>query len=434
MQRLITSLAVLTLLAPTLALAQDACEPQRLAPPVDPPASKYGSAAATNGRFWFVGDSSARTVCSGSSIGCQSGAVHVYELIDERLEFRETIVPPDVTSGSNFGATVDVEGDRLVVGAYKHIWAGTLLRGAVFVYEFDGEDWVETSRLRPPEQIVDFGRTVVLHGDSMAIWPSQSRDRVYLYGFDGSEWTLSQTLRPDGDPLNWRYGQRMHLDDEWLFIGAPFDGTVTPSGGSVHIYRRQSDGTAQFVQRLAVDFLGRFGHSIGYNGRSLLIGVPGDSPSFDSQGRVWAYEFDGTQWQLVQQIAHSGAGQNQAFGVGLSVHGDTLVAASQNERTPEGLTSVYEFRQQADGAWLEAKRLVPTPPDLTGHLGAGIAIDDDLALVTSLDEYVPGEPNDGAAYLFDLACTDCPADLDADGALSIFDFLAFQTAFDAGCE
>ncbi|GIW74620.1 MAG: hypothetical protein KatS3mg103_1142 [Phycisphaerales bacterium] len=27
----------------------------------------------------------------------------------------------------------------------------------------------------------------------------------------------------------------------------------------------------------------------------------------------------------------------------------------------------------------------------------------------------------------------CPADLDGDGVLTFFDFLAFQTLFDAGC-
>ena len=50
------------------------------------------------------------------------------------------------------------------------------------------------------------------------------------------------------------------------------------------------------------------------------------------------------------------------------------------------------------------------------------------------------QPEPGALTLFDFLtfqtlfdAGDLQADFDGDGALTIFDFLAFQTAFDAGC-
>jgi hypothetical protein len=36
------------------------------------------------------------------------------------------------------------------------------------------------------------------------------------------------------------------------------------------------------------------------------------------------------------------------------------------------------------------------------------------------------------AHRFDLACNPCTPDLDADGALTVFDFLTFLNLFDAG--
>ncbi|MEQ8845374.1 MAG: GC-type dockerin domain-anchored protein, partial [Phycisphaerales bacterium] len=91
-----------------------------------------------------------------------------------------------------------------------------------------------------------------------------------------------------------------------------------------------------------------------------------------------------------------------------------------------------------------------------------MVIEDNHALVGAIDDWITPDARDlsGAAYLFDLNCIGCPPDLDADGALTIFDFLtylnlfqdgdaqadfdgdgeltvfdflAYQTAFDAGC-
>ncbi|NRA57427.1 MAG: hypothetical protein HRU13_04845 [Phycisphaerales bacterium] len=45
--------------------------------------------------------------------------------------------------------------------------------------------------------------------------------------------------------------------------------------------------------------------------------------------------------------------------------------------------------------------------------------------------YVGGDGND--IVLNAVSASPCPADLDGDGALTLFDFLAFQNAFDAGC-
>ena len=43
-----------------------------------------------------------------------------------------------------------------------------------------------------------------------------------------------------------------------------------------------------------------------------------------------------------------------------------------------------------------------------------------------------GAADTGSAHIFDLVCLLCRADLDGDGELTFFDFLAFQNLFAAG--
>jgi hypothetical protein len=58
-----------------------------------------------------------------------------------------------------------------------------------------------------------------------------------------------------------------------------------------------------------------------------------------------------------------------------------------------------------------------------------IDLSNDESFATSYRLSSFGRPDGGTLHQY----TFCPADLDGDGELTIFDFLAFQNAFDAGC-
>ncbi|UYV12107.1 MAG: hypothetical protein NCW75_12485 [Phycisphaera sp.] len=426
---------LLCAIASGLTHAQDPCVPQRIEPPVGTPPEKFGSMVATNDQYWFVADAAAQTLCPGSTFACSTGAVHVYELVDGQLEFTQTLVPPDIGLGDNYGYGMAAYGNRLIIGAPKHtVPGGVPLRGLLYDYGFDGTRWVETARIEPPAEVqADFGKRVVLHGDSMIVWNQVTRpDAVYAYRLVAGEWAHVQTLSPGPEAFAWDYGRRMVMDDDWLFVAAPDDDTITAGGGSVFIYQREGDGTFTFFQKVMADFFGRFGTDIAYNGRSLLVGVPAYAPEHRSQGGIFAYWFDGEAWVLDQRITLNDARRNDGFGWRVLVDGGVMLGRADFRLAPEGRGAVFQFEQRADGTWREVRRLVPNPLDRTGNFGFDMVIDGGLALVASLDEVTSSGDADGAAYLFDLSCNPCPADLDADGELTIFDFLAFFNAFDAG--
>jgi hypothetical protein len=89
----------------------------------------------------------------------------------------------------------------------------------------------------------------------------------------------------------------------------------------------------------------------------------------------------------------------------------------------------FAFDRGADGLWREVAVMLPSGGSGTGF-GEVSAMHGRWAAFGASYES-PG----GAVYAFDLDCImeGCRADLDADGTLTIFDFLAFGTAFDAGC-
>ncbi|MFI4916129.1 MAG: serine hydrolase [Phycisphaerales bacterium JB060] len=110
------------------------------------------------------------------------------------------------------------------------------------------------------------------------------------------------------------------------------------------------------------------------------------------------------------------------------------IRCAPDSRTVENYGLGVWVRQRPDGS-----RRVDSPGafaythwidlDETGNplLGGVFMIEDGI---TSLSDRI--DDLQDAARMARLTCTPCPADLDNDGALTLFDFLAFQTAWAAG--
>ena len=75
-----------------------------------------------------------------------------------------TINAPQVNCGARFGHDIDIDGTRVAIGA--HGWDPNY-RGSVFVYDFDGNTWVNSARL--------FRQTEVQNWENLGAWcPSKA--------------------------------------------------------------------------------------------------------------------------------------------------------------------------------------------------------------------------------------------------------------------
>ncbi|MFI4882686.1 MAG: GC-type dockerin domain-anchored protein [Phycisphaerales bacterium JB064] len=252
------------------------------------------------------------------------------------------------------------------------------------------------------------------------------------------------------------------MTSNWLFVGAPLDDSIAPNVGSVYVFRRE--GPTEFVFHQKIDSpdpsrTPRFGSSIATEGNDLFIGGPTADGAFEAEGAVFHFELVDGLWVLRQEITHDDhPDRGDYFGSAISLHGDTLAVSAHLKRTPTTFGVVYVFERGVDGQWSQRARLIPET--LSSPFGISVATDGSRIVAGADGEYVDEAPL-GAAHVFDLSCEICRPDLDADGALTIFDFLtflnlfedgeaaadfdgdgeltifdflAFQTAFDAGCE
>ena len=156
------------------------------------------------------------------------GLVHVFD--ESGGTWAETVLTAtDPSIGARFGESVDVEGDRIAVGApWKSIDAGR--QGAAYVFDLVGGAWAEQRRFDGLQPDIDrmLGYRVSLDGARLATSEigagiPTSRDtygRVIVYETDGSVWARETVIEAPTQGESDYFGAGLDLDGGKLAAGA----------------------------------------------------------------------------------------------------------------------------------------------------------------------------------------------------------------------
>jgi hypothetical protein len=265
----------------------------------------------------------------------------------------------------DFGWSVALDRDLLLVGCADYVLLGGDDPGAVYVYRRqpdDGDDevWVLEARLDAPEGAVAFGYDVSLarpsggeEGEALALVTAKGDDgavhpgRAFVFrrtpdGQGGFSWALEGEVGPPAGVSAGRYGEDAALGvtpggEAVALVGAP----LTANGGAVAVFRREGDGGGGYGWAeeavLRVDALEAgdfFGGAVAFDGSRALVGaVAFDALSFDAD--TWL----GAAWVL----RRVGSGGSAAW-----VEEDGLVPDEPEE---ELRGDRYARSVAIDGAW-----------------------------------------------------------------------------------
>lgn len=130
----------------------------------------FGSSVAIDGDTAVIG---ARNHEGGDS---NSGAAYIFERVGTAWSETGKLLPGDPAFSGNFGASCDIQGATIVVGAQGNL-VGGVNSGAAYVYETDGGGWSEHQKLfhDNPAPIDEFGFSVAFDGTSILVGGRQER-------------------------------------------------------------------------------------------------------------------------------------------------------------------------------------------------------------------------------------------------------------------
>ncbi|MCA8960077.1 MAG: hypothetical protein KDC38_06170 [Planctomycetes bacterium] len=243
-----------------------------------------------------------------------------------------------------FGSYLELEDDRLVISTAMQV-AG--FGGTMVIYRYDGSGWFEEYSYTSTGAW-DFGHTMELHGDRLIVGSGDlnAEGDATIFEFDGATWLPRILTASDGFVAN-LFGLEVAIDGDRAAVSAPFDDAQCPGSpdclsGAVYCFERQG-GTWVETQKFIGDLPQRaFGTGLAMRGTQMLVGVTGGRT--ENRGQIDVYEWTGSTWTYDRTIVAPDSDPNDGFGIEIDMDGSTaFVRASGDDDTGLDTGAVYVF-------------------------------------------------------------------------------------------
>ena len=361
----------------------------------------YGAAVAVDGGVAFIAGE------YDDLPGTDSGAVYVYDFDGTDWLESDKLEASDAQAGDNFGRSVSLDGDVAVVGAHWDDDQGSK-SGSAYVFRYDGAVWVEEQKLLASDGEVEgrFGNTVAVAGDLIGVgsWlhGSGGEGAVYMFRYDGSAWVEEQKLTASDAAAGDNFGRYVSVSGNVAIVGAWKDDDSGTSSGSAYMFRFNGTNWIEEQKLTASDAAGGdlFGWAAYVDGDVAVVGAYADDDHGSESGSAYVFEYSGGSWSQAQKLTPSDGSAGEWFGYSLDLVGDWLLISAPVKGTAVGSGSAYLYRH--DGSqWGERRRLEPSDGANQDKFGFHVALADNVALSGAWRDDDAGA-NSGSAYFYEF--------------------------------
>jgi hypothetical protein len=378
-----------------------------LSNPSPAPHDQFGAAVAIAGNLVAIG-------CPGESgTAAQAGCVHLFDLSSPTpTQVIRTLAAPGSPADLQFGRSVAIHGNRVVVGAYNSD-VGT--PGAAFVFDLAG------TTPETPLHVLDnpggidgdgFGGAVAISGDRVAVSACRRHSGAYasgavhLYQLAGPSPQTPVLTIPAVNPAEHGYfGIAIDLDGARLVVGASNDDSAAADAGSVYSFDLSGGGSAVLEHGFAPPgSAGRtnFGQSVALSGNWIVAGMPAAGDAYTGSGGAVAFDLS-APIPTNPAVVMTSPAADCCFGLGESV-------AAGNGKLMVGATRAGPARDYLGRAYLyNPTSPTPAEPFATAsqsitveetHFGIATAAEGNLVVVGAPYDDTAGQDS-GAVFIYD---------------------------------
>ena len=220
--------------------------------------------------------------------GSNSGAVYVFVRDANGWKQRFKLVPKDLEKLDAFGSAVEIRANALIVGAPGHTHGGIRFAGAVFVFVRDGDAWRMQAKLTANDAAAgdQFGSSVGMEGDTIIVGakkhdPDGIKDAgaAYIFQRGGNTWKQQAKLTAPKKRNGDHFGTGVATSRNIAIVGAPLREEGGPSAGAAYSFVNVDgawNNAATVVPEVAHPNL-FFGSAIAISGDTVIV-TGGDGP------------------------------------------------------------------------------------------------------------------------------------------------------------
>ncbi len=280
----------------------------------------------------------------------------------------------------------------------------------------DTDTWVQVARITADDTELgdEFGHSVAIDGDTVVIGARFDDDAGPMSGSayiferqNGDTWVLLQKLT-GGAASGW-FATSLDLAGSVIAVGAPGPVFNPTTAGRVHVF------TASPIGWLETELLtgssavagDRFGSAVAATDLTIAVAATGSQ-----QEAVFVFDREpgSYDWVETTRIPAPCGTSGTGFGTSLALHKDILVVGAPYaaEDIPDaGAAYLFARNTGGPGRWGMVARVIAEQPNTMDQLGGGTAVSYD-AVVVGAPGRDAGAPDTGAVYtaVMHLADTD----------------------------
>ena len=397
----------------------------------------FGFSAAISGDTLVVGapgEASNATGVNGNQSDnsyASSGAVYVFVRSSGTWTQQAYLKSSNTGKEGNFGFSVAISGDTVVVGASGEVSNS----GAGYVFVRTSGTWSQQAYLQASNRDKSdyFGNSVAIDGDTVVVgaWGEDSNSTgvngtqgdnsgfgdsgaAYVFVRSSGTWTQQAYLKASNTGKDGNFGFSVAISGDTVVVGA--SGEASYAGAGYVFVRTSGIWSQQALLKASnpsADYY--FGSSVAISGDTVVVGAVYESYGFFQSGAAYVFVRTSGKWSQQAYLKASNPGYDDNFGYSVAISGDTVVVGAyqeasnatgvngnQSDNSYAGAGAAYVF-VRSSGTWTQQAYLKASTFDVA-QFGFSVAISGETMVVGQRWGSTPIIPNylplSGVAYVF----------------------------------
>ncbi len=332
------------------------------------------------------------------------GGAYIFAHTGTDWSQQQKLTGSDSVTGDSFGWSVAISGDTAVVGANLHDNSGED-KGAVYVFTRNGSIWSEQQKLTADDGAANdqFGVSVAISGDTLvvgAFGDGSFRGAAYVYTRIGSVWSQQQKLTATDGINDDEFGWSVGISNDSAVVGSHRDDGAR---GSAYVFTR-NDTIWTLQQKLTAADRGafdQFGYSVAISGETVITGSVLDELSGELRGSAYTFTRSGSVWSQQQKLTAADGSKNDKFGSSVAISGENAVIGANGSdigmAADQGAAYLFS---RVGTVWSELQKLTGSDSVESDNFGGSVAISGDRFIIGAYLDDNESIQDQGSAYIF----------------------------------